>query len=175
MKAQGTNGKFWPPRTSDRSAVLRAYEGVLGWSLLADGVPVGAEEADRLLRTGLTIDLCTRCSGFDLVAVPQALGLDALVVIERTDVRVPCTVSPEEVTFLVQRATGQALLSRLDFVRVETGPDALLKLPPSPETRWDTPPWLSTSRGPLDPPPARVLATGLEQVGGRSRRGHLPR
>jgi hypothetical protein len=154
--------------------VLRAYEGVLGWRLLADGVPVEAEEADRLLNIGQSLELCTRCSDFDLVTVPRALGLDALVVIERTDVRVPCIVTPEEVTFIVQQATGKALAD-FDFARVETGQDTLLTLPPSPESRWDTPPWLSTSRGPLVPPPAELLAASLDQVGGRSRRGCPPR
>jgi hypothetical protein len=67
----------------------------LGWCLLANGVPVGAEEAEQLLSIDQAIDLCTRCSGFDLVSVPRAWGLDALVVIERGDVRVPLHRHPE--------------------------------------------------------------------------------
>jgi hypothetical protein len=159
----------WPPRSSDRSAVLHAYESVLGWSLLAGGVTVGAEEADLLLGGDLAIELRTQCSDFDLVAVPYSLGLDALVVIERSDVRVPCVLSPEGVTFLVRRATGQ-LLADIDFVRVKAGPDALLTLPPSPDTRWDTPPWLSTNPAPAVFPDAGILAPGLAKVA-RTHRG----
>lgn len=163
----------WPPRTSDRSAVLHAYESVLGWSLLADGMPVRAKEADRLFGDDPTVVLRTPCAGFDLVSVPYELGLDALVLIERADVRIPCIRRPEEVTFLVRMATGQ-FLADVDFTRVEAVPDGLLTLPPTAGTRWDTPPWLSSSPEPLPLPEATTLAHGLEKVT-RTRRAGLPR
>ncbi|MFC4035789.1 hypothetical protein ACFO3J_30605 [Streptomyces polygonati] len=153
--------------------MLRAYESVLGWRLLAEGEPVRAEEVDRLLNADPNMVLRTPCTSFDLVSVPHELGLDALVVIERADVRVPCVRGLEKVTFLVELGTGQALAD-VDFVRVVSGPDALLTLPPSSNTRWDTPPWLGSSPAMLPLLEATALTHALQKVA-RTYRGNSSR
>lgn len=160
-----TNDK-WPPRVSDRPAVVDAYANVLVWRLLVNGAEVRAGSAVELLDGDPAAVLVTPCAGFDLVVTPYRLGIDALLLLERADLHVPCvlrTGRAQQAAFLVRPATGRPLAG-VGFVRVEAGPGAVLTLPPSPGARWDTPPWHRTRPEPLPLLDAMDLVPAFAQV-----------
>ncbi|GAA0574498.1 hypothetical protein [Streptomyces mordarskii] len=94
--------------------------------------------------------------GFDAIVVPRPVAMFALVQLERHSAQVPCVVSRHEAALLVAPRTAAAALGQLSrtVVKLRTGPDGWVALPPSHKTRWDTPPW--SSRGePVELPDAR--------------------
>ncbi|MER0245439.1 hypothetical protein AAHZ94_26340 [Streptomyces sp. HSW2009] len=94
--------------------------------------------------------------GFDAVTLPRAVGMMAMVAIERR-MEAPCLVGPDTMTLLVQPGTA-AVLGAVPTVTVRSGADHWIALPPSHDTRWDTPPWAERTGGP------RLLPHGLSLV-----------
>jgi hypothetical protein len=117
-----------------------AYTELLQWPLLLDQEAVRPEEATDALTGRSPVALATVCSRFDAVAVPYAVGRDALMTVERTG-SVPCLRTQRRAfTLLVVRGTGGSLAD-LAGVEVLAGDTVRIELPPTAGVVWDTPPW----------------------------------
>ncbi|GAA3372094.1 hypothetical protein GCM10017744_102180 [Streptomyces antimycoticus] len=81
--------------------------------------------------------------GFDAVVLPRPVAMFALVQLERRSAQVPCVVNRHQAVLLVAPRTATAGLGHLSrtVVKLRSGPDGWVALPPSHMTRWDTPPW----------------------------------
>jgi hypothetical protein len=137
----------WPPRASDTTATIQAYERVLGWLLIAGSTVMSQDRAIAELKARPAPGLSTSCSAFDAVTVSHAVGIETMVLLDRSGLGpVPCLIAQtDQAVLLVQPGTGGAL-ARLEGVSVESGPGGRLDLPPSSSRRWDTPPWDTKSR-----------------------------
>lgn len=132
----------WPPRAADTSATVQAYERVLGWPLIIGSTLVSWDRAVAEMAARPRAGLSTSCSAFDAVTVSHAVGIETMVLLDRSGVGpVPCLIAhPNRAVLLVQAETGGAFAG-LEDVSVESGPGGRLALPPSSRWRWDTPPW----------------------------------
>jgi hypothetical protein len=149
--------------TSDPAALVNAYGNLLQWTLVADGRDIPVAVAESLVAAHPNAVLETRCVEFDVVTMTHHDGRSALMHLDRANSPAPSIVDASGfVRFLVQAGTGQ--VEGLDAVRVQSGADHLLALPPSSGLRWDTPPWSRAAREPLVPPHAEVLLAALNKT-----------
>ncbi|MBC2879307.1 MULTISPECIES: hypothetical protein [Streptomyces] len=158
-----TTTPLWPPRTHDGSALVHAYADLLGWPLIVGGHRVSAKVAEQQLANNPATTVRTMCTAFDAVTVPYPVGLAALAWIERECAPLSClTEDHRTMVFLVRAGTG-ADLGALEGIRLATGAGQI-PLPPSPQVRWDTPPWSSVTREPLPLCAAADLKRGLRDA-----------
>lgn len=156
------------------SAAARAYTNILHWPLtvgyryrprqgctcgavdcLTPGAhPVpgrpsvrGHEEIARELDVSPGAGLIAWTVPFDAVVVPRAIGMAAMVSLDRV-APVPCLVAGGLVVLLVLPATGRYALSGGMPGEVRSGPDQWIAIPPSHGVRWDTQPWVEQTSTP---------------------------
>ncbi|MFD9688389.1 hypothetical protein ACFWXO_21845 [Kitasatospora sp. NPDC059088] len=92
--------------------------------------------------------LLATTSMFDALVFPRTTGMAAIVNLEKI-AQVPCIVTDESVTLLILPATGRYARTVGADVRIRSGPDDWIALPPSHGTRWDTPPWVLQTNSPV--------------------------
>lgn len=85
---------------------------------------------------------------FDALVLPRAVGMAAMVVLERV-AQVPCIVTGESVILLVLPATGRYASVACGDLEVRSGSGNWIAVPPSHGTRWDTPPWVPQTNSPV--------------------------
>ncbi|MEV5774203.1 hypothetical protein AB0L49_23585 [Streptomyces antimycoticus] len=100
---------------------------------------------------------------FDAVVLPRPVAMFALVLAEREGPPVPCVNDRHRSALLVAPGTARAVLSTFSrtVVKVRSGPDQWVALPPSHGTRWDTPPWDEMTGEPVTLPDAAALSQPL--------------
>lgn len=99
------------------------------------------------LETSPGASLIAGTSHFDAVILPRAIGMHAMVLLDR-ELGVPCLLQADDTTvLLVLPATGRYCLVH-DDVEVRTGEEGWVALPPSRGARWDTPPWIELTGAP---------------------------
>ncbi|MEU5425909.1 hypothetical protein AB0H73_09905 [Streptomyces olivoreticuli] len=160
-----TTTTLWPPRTSDRSALLHAYADVLAWPLIVSTRLVTADQAEQQLAGDPATAVFTTCAAVDAVTVAHDAGMTALVRLERRGIGpVPCFAAGHRtLTFLVRAGSGQDL-GGLDGASIATGTGWRVEIPPSPGVRWDTPPWSCTEREALMLCPASDLRRDISEA-----------
>ncbi|MEU0272288.1 hypothetical protein [Streptomyces sp. NPDC006307] len=163
-----------PIDTRQPGAAVRAYAGLLGWPLTvgyrnrprqgctcqaAECRTPGAhpipgpppfrdlEETLRELDTSPGAGLIAWTTLFDAVVVPRALGMAAMVVLDRVG-PVPCLVTDEHAVLLVLPATGRYAIDGVPG-EVRSGPDQWIAVPPTQGVRWDTTPWIEQTTSPV--------------------------
>jgi hypothetical protein len=67
----------WPPKESDRPALLHAYVDLLGWTLFIGKSPLTPGKVKGLLVEDPSPSLTTPCTLFDSVEVPFDAGMAA--------------------------------------------------------------------------------------------------
>jgi hypothetical protein len=107
---------------------------------------------------------------FDAVVLPRDIAMAAMVLLDR-HAQVPCLASMDRAALIVAPGTAAPALGTgaSGAVRVRTGPDQWVALPPSHGVTWDTPPWDELTGAPLFLPDAQdirdELTTTLRQAG----------
>ncbi|MEW1550501.1 hypothetical protein [Streptomyces tsukubensis] len=171
----------WPPRSSVPASLLSAYADVLGWPLLADGVPVPADGVLELLEGAPDTVVATRCrdAGVDVIALPLRAGLKTLLRLDKDAAfqpgaaPVPALRGTDNVTLLVRAGTAAALAG-LRGILVTTGAGPL-RLPPTRGVAWDSPPWHPFLRRPAALPSAEDLRPILDSaLPARQQHPHRP-
>lgn len=110
----------------------------------SDPVPLAISHIQREF-TETTGAVMGSCSLFDAVTMPYNLAMALMVELDRRTPPVPCLVTAQRsATMLVAPSTARSeLLVALDRrIRVFSGSEHWIALPPSAGVRWDTPPWL---------------------------------
>jgi hypothetical protein len=144
--------------------VSRAYGDLLGWPLFIGRYPVSPAQLGPARTEDVATHLTTTCATFDAVDVPFDAGMYAQVLYDRENFCVPClSYGRHTVTFLVESGTGQSV-RHLPGIRVRTGWEERLTLPPAPRVRWDTPPWNCSIREAVTLHDAQDLLPGLDEA-----------
>lgn len=160
-----------PINTRDPATAARAYT-VLGWPIAIGeryrprqgctcgntqcpapgahpipGEPPAVGYVDWDIETAPGAALIAPTVAFDALVMPRRMGMAIMVSLDR-DAPVPCLVDEEHATILVLPSTGRYALGCTPpaGVRLRTGADQWIALPPSHGIRWDTPPWNEQTR-----------------------------
>ncbi|WP_138894646.1 hypothetical protein [Streptomyces chryseus] len=108
----------------------------------------GAEETLRELEASPGAGLIAWTTVFDALVVPRALGMAAMVSLDRV-APVPCLVAGEDhAVLLVLPATGRYAVEDVPG-EVRSGADQWIAVPPTHGVRWDTAPWVEQTATPV--------------------------
>ncbi|MFK4184371.1 hypothetical protein ACI2L4_10180 [Streptomyces sparsogenes] len=132
----------WPPSLRDGPGMAHAYAHLLGWPIWVDSERVGPEQVAHVVAERQPSAVTTVCSGFDAVQVPYIPGRHALVTAERKGA-VPCLRADRRAfTLFVEPGTGRSIADLAGSgLKILSGDEARIELPPTPGVLWDTPPW----------------------------------
>ncbi|GLF98136.1 hypothetical protein [Streptomyces yaizuensis] len=156
-------GAVPPPRNRDLTALLTAYEQVMGWTVAVEGLRVPGTDAADTLRRRPDSMVSVVCIGFEALQLPARPGGPPVPVLELDD-RLYCgdLVVPSFVTgsgartLLVRPDTAEEVSRVRGWPMIGVGGE--LVVPPSPGMRWEIPPWDPARRAPLAFPDAALVA-----------------
>ncbi|MEU9033739.1 MULTISPECIES: hypothetical protein [unclassified Streptomyces] len=105
------------------------------------------EETLRELDSSPGAGLIAWTAAFDALVVPRALGLAAMVSLDRV-APVPCLITADHAVLLVLPSTGRYAVGDVPG-EVRSGPDQWIAVPPTHDVRWDTAPWVEHTATPV--------------------------